>query len=67
MNIKTIKKENIRYFNVYAVRARKMDDSVTTHLMFLKREDAEENAERCRRNYNDIYKSVWVVTEPIFC
>lgn len=67
MNIKTTKKDNIRYFNAYAVRARMMDGSVTTHLMFLNREDAEASAERCRKDYDTIYKSVWVITEPIFC
>lgn len=67
MNIKTKKEGNSRYFMTYAVRAEMMEGRITTHLMFLNREDAEANAEHCREKYKGIYKHVWVISEPIFC
>lgn len=67
MQIKTIKKKNLRYFNVYVVRVRKHDGEVYTYEMYLKEDEAEDSANFCREKMSKHYTDAWVRTEIVWC
>lgn len=67
MQIKTIKENNLRYFNIYVVRVRKHDGEVYTYEMHLKEEEAEATANFCRENMSKLYTDAWVRPEIVWC
>ena len=65
-SIEITEQDGMKSFTIFEVRARKINDEIITIDRFLHEQDALK-CRGTRVDWTDMYKSVWVMEQQVFC
>ena len=65
-SIEITEQDGMKSFTIFEVRARKINDEIITIDRFLHEKDALK-CRGTRVDWTDMYKSVWVMEQQVFC